>query len=723
MIARALLFTDVVDSTAWVEAAGDERASSLWADHDRRTRQLLTLHGGMEIDRTDGFFAVFEHAGEAARFAVSYHDFLHAMGLAARVGIHEGAVTCARTHPTTLPAGPSRSKSKVCAKPLAARIMSLARGGQTLLTAHAAAAVRDALPPGSALLVCGHYRLKGIEAPVEVFGLAREGHDFEPPADTEKAYRVVRVDEFWQPLRAVPHNLAPERDAFIGRSTELRLLANALESGVRFVTVLGPGGTGKTRLVRRYALSWLGEWPGGVCFCDLSEARSADGLYFAVALALGVPIGKGDPTVQLGHAIAARGRCLVILDNFEQVVAHAAESLGRWLDRASEASFVVTSRERLHVDGESVFPIEPLLADSEAIDLFVARARMHRPAFALDAGNRAHVAEVVKLLDGLPLAIELAAARVRVLSPAQIVSRLRDRFALLAGGPGAAARQSTLRAAIDWSWQLLTVSEQAVLAQCSVFEGGFTLEAAEAVLDLRGLRDALSIVDTIQALVDKSLLRAWLPKASARLELVEPYFGMYLSIHEYAAQKLDAAGPQSTAQAQQNHGRFFTGFGTEEALDALFTHGGAKRRQVLTFELDNLVSACRRALARADAEVAVATFRAAQEVLALRGPFNAGAALGDGVLAMRDLPDPLAIDAATSQAHTWYRMGRLVESRTLLERALCARLRAATAGAKARCAHSSRAWIANRGCCTRLGSSWKSRWQFTARWVTGTAKG
>ena len=362
--------------------------------------------------------------------------------------------------------------------------MATALGGQTLLTADA----RDALG-ATPLRVQSHgfWRLKGVHDPMELFEVGDTQAPFTPPPDEDKAYRVVRIDGLWQPLREVRHNLAPERDAFIGRSAELQSLALQLQSGSRLVCLLGPGGTGKTRLARRYALAWLGEWPGGVYFCDLSEAHSLEGIHFAVALALGVPLGKDDPAVQLGHAIAGRGRCLVILDNFEQVQQHATATVGRWLDRAGEATFVVTSRERLHLEGEQVLAVEPLRLDSEAIELFAVRARAQRPGFELDEGTRHAVAEVVRLLDGLPLAIELAAARVRVLSPAQIVERLKDRFVLLAGATGAAARQATLRAAIDWSWELLTPWEQTALAQCSVFEGGFTLEAAELVLDLARL--------------------------------------------------------------------------------------------------------------------------------------------------------------------------------------------------------------------------------------------
>ena len=257
----------------------------------------------------------------------------------------------------------------------------------------------------------------------------------------------------------------------------------------------------------------------------------------------------------------------------------------------------------------------------------------------LTEGNRAAVAQIVRLLDGLPLAIELAAARIRIFSPAQLVERMRNRFALLAGARGAAARQATLQGAIDWSWELLAAWEQAAFAQCAVFDGGFTLEAAEAVLDLSPWPEAPPAMDVIQALADKSLLRTWIPATQSRYDIDEPFFGMYLSIREYAANKLEASGSPKKRTTEERHGRYFAGFGGDDALEGLAREGGVKRRLVLALELDNLVAACRRAAMRNDAGVAVATYRASAEVFALHGPFAADIALGEQVLSLEDLSD------------------------------------------------------------------------------------
>ncbi len=667
---HTLLFTDIVDSTLLVERLGDARAAQVWSRHDRLARDLLARHNGREIDRSDGFFLLFKSAPDAAAFALAYHRANDELGLKARAGLHVGEVTLREIGPEDVARGAKPLEVEGIAKPLAARIMALARGGQTLLSAAARSALGEDLPAESEIVSHGHYRLKGIEQPAEVFELGQHPHArFEPPRDAEKGYRVVRTGALWTPVRQVRHNLTPERDAFVGRTAELRAIARHFDSGQRLLTLLGQGGTGKTRVVRRYGLSWLGDWPGGVYFCDLSEARTYDGLAYAVALALGVPLGKDDPVVQLGNAIAGRGRCLLILDNFEQIVSLAAATVGAWLDRAADAHFVVTSRERLHLRGEVVLEVEPLPLAGDAIELFTARAAAQRPGFELDATNRDDVSEVVRLLDGLPLAIELAAARLRVLSPAQLVERLKDRFAVLSGARSAAARQSTLKAAIDWSWDLLAAWEQAALAQCSVFDGGFSLEAAEAVLDLSKWPDAPPAMDAVQSLVDKSLLRTWSPPLLGRFDLGEPYFGMYLSIHEYAARKLEASAA-STLAAQTLHGRYFAQFGSAPALDALVRDGGGRRLSAIALEIDNLVGACRRAVARRDGATAVATLRAAWEVLDRRGPVSIGIDLGAQVCALDALDAADAAAAGLVHALALRRIGRIPEARAGFENAL-----------------------------------------------------
>lgn len=669
MAVHALLFSDVVDSTNLVERLGDARAADVWAAHDRRARDLLPRHRGREIGRADGFFLLFDSARDAAAFALDYHRVLSDLSMAVRVGIHVGPVILRENTPADIARGAIATEVEGLATPIAARIMGLARGGTTLLSAAARDALGEGLAAEAEVRHQGWYRLKGIEQPVEIFELGvRNVCSFTPPVDAEKAYRVTRAGDLWLPVRQIRHSLPAERDGFVGRAVELAALSARLDAGSRLLTVLGPGGTGKTRLVRRYGWAWLGEWPGGVYFCDLSDARSVDGVFGAVATALDVPLGREDPAVQLGHAIAGRGRCLLILDNFEQVVLLAATTVGLWLDRARDAAFIVTSRERLQLQGEEVFPLEPLPVEGDAIELFAQRARAQRPDFALSEANRAAVAEVVHLLDGLPLAIELAAARTRLLTPAQLVEKMRDRFRLLAGARGIAARQATLRAAIDWSWELLTPWEQAALAQCSVFEGGFTLNAAEAVLDLARWPRAPPVMDVVQALSDKSLLRTWFHHA--RYDIDEPFFGMYISIHEYAAARLQEEGAAAVLKAEVRHGRHFAELGSDDAIEALSRTGGVRLRHALALELDNLVAAVRHAVQRRDGEVAVAAYRACWEVLELQGPYRLGIELGQQVLANEALGASLRAGALLAYAGSLRRYGRTMDAGSALEQAL-----------------------------------------------------
>jgi len=668
----ALLLTDVVDSTLTTQRLGDGRALALWTEHDRRARDLLRRRHGREIDRADGFLLIFESAVDAACYALDYHAALAELGLAARAGLHVGPVVLRPASAADVALGAKPIEVEGLAKPLAARVMTMARGGQTLLSAAARQALEGAaLDPAVQMRSHGYYRLKGIDEPVEVFELGAVPHcSFTPPADADKSYRVVHSGDLWQPVRLIPRHLPAERDAFVGRGADLQAIARHFDTGTRLVTLLGPGGIGKTRLAVRYGHAWLGDWPGGVWFCDLSEASTLDSLHYAAGNALGVRLGASDAAAQLAEAIAGHGRCLVVLDNVEQVVQHAAATVGRWLDGAPEASFMVTSRERLNLAGEVVQPVEPLPLDGPAIELFVLRSRAQRPDFVLDDAQRAVVADVTSLLDGLPLAIELAAARIAVLSPAQLLLRLRDRFKLLAGR-GGTGRQATLRAAIDWSWQLLTEWEQSAFEQCSVFEGGFTLVAAEAVVDLTPWPDAPPVIDAVQALVDKSLLRHWVRQVvPPHHGLEEPYFGMYVSIHEYAAEKQRRHGADAERALQQRHGRCFAAFGSDAAIEALATHGGMQRQHALRHDLDNLVAACRRAVSRRDGETAVACYRAAWEVLALQGPFGIAVTLGAEVAAIEGLDVRLAETALVSQAEALIRVGATEGLEARLKQAL-----------------------------------------------------
>jgi predicted ATPase/class 3 adenylate cyclase/Tfp pilus assembly protein PilF len=653
---RALLLTDVVDSTKLSLCVGDATMAKLWAAHDRAARDLLPFWHGREIDKTDGMLLLFDTASNAVGYALAYQRALNRLDvpLKARAGLHVGPVTLRENSASDIALGAKPIEVEGLAKATAARIMSAAMGGQILLSADARKSLStDALR----LQSHGHWRLKGLDEPLELFEIGDDNAPFLPPPDGDKAYRVVRQGEFWLPVRDIRHSLPAESDAFIGRSDALSELSRRIQSGTRMVSVLGIGGSGKTRLATRYGRSWLGEFPGGVWFCDLVSARSLDGIASAVAQGLGIQLGRDDPMVQIGNAIAGRGACLVILDNFEQVARHAPQTLGHWLARAEQARFVVTTREVLGLAGEVVLALPPL-PPAEGAALFAQRAQAAKPDFQPTAEDEATIALLVALLDGLPLAIELAAARVRVMPLRTLLARMGERFKLLASKSGRIDRQSTLRAAFDWSWDLLTQSERSALAQLSVFEGGFSLEAAEGVLALSDGDDTPWAVDVVQSLVDKSFVR---PRGDARFDLL-------VSVQVYAAEHLQneghyaGSGPHARAAAELRHVAWFAALGPIRAAAGRCA------------DLENLVAACRRAVALGNGDLAAGALEGAWAALNLQGPFKSGVELAESVCAVPGLSERAAARAQSVLAHSLVTCGRPGPARALYDGALaCAR--------------------------------------------------
>ncbi len=397
---------------------------------------------------------------------------------------------------------------------------------------------------------------------------------------------------------------------FVGRAREMEALDRLVAGGARLVTLLGVGGVGKTRL----ALEWARSAEGALrregvslVFCDLSEARSVDDASAAVARVLGVPLAAtataAESVAQVGRALGELERAVVVLDNLEQLAPLSPALIEPWLALAPQALFVVTSRERLRLREEQSVPVEPLavppageqapaaIAATEAVQLFVARTRAARSDFALADADAPAVAAVVRALEGLPLAIELCAARMGVLELGQILPRLARRFDLLVtGARGAPRRHATLREAIAWSWDLLEPWEQEALAQASVFRGGFSLAAAEAVLDLGAA--APPVLDALQSLNEKSLLRVLSPPGSPG----ERRYGLFESVRELAGEALERRSGAAAASAR--HASFFVG----PAGSPLPRKADLGR---LSLEADNLAAACQRALERADAGVAL----------------------------------------------------------------------------------------------------------------------
>ena len=634
-ILHALLLTDVVDSTRLTEKLGDAAMAGLWAAHDRIARDLLPLWRGREIDKTDGMLLLFDDVRDAVGYALAYHRALAARELPfkARAGIHVGPVSLRPNPPEDVARGAKPVEVDGLALPIAARVMSVALGAQTLLSADARLAL-GVVP--QRVVSHGHWRMHGVVDPVELFEVGEAGETGKPgasgehsgapfhaPPDSAKVYRVMRQGDLWQPMREVRHSVPAERDSFVGRQEPLQLLAAKFADGVRLVSVLGIGGTGKTRLVTRFAWTVLGDYPGGVWFCDLAQARTVDGIHFAVSQGLDVPLGKTDPVVQLAHAIAGRGKCLVILDNFEQVARHAEETLGHWLDRAPLAHFLVTTREVLAIVGESTLALDPL-GMTDAAALFLRRAESAKYGYAASAADLLAIEQLVKVLDGLPLAIELAAARVRVMTPRALVGRMHERFNVLLSRAGRRDRQATLRAAFDWSWELLSEIEKAALAQLSVFRGGCTPESVSAVLELPSAGgESPSPVDVVHWLVDKSFVR----------QIGDERFDLLESVREYAAEHLrtegrfEGSGTENHIATQRRHWQYFSKLDEQTAP--------ANR----CIELDNLAGSCLNATAATDSTGATAALVASWYALRLSGPFRLGSQLAVGVAELTELSE------------------------------------------------------------------------------------
>jgi predicted ATPase/class 3 adenylate cyclase/Tfp pilus assembly protein PilF len=640
-----LLLTDIVDSTAINSRVGDATMVALWDQHDSGSRKLARQFGGTEVDRSDGFLMLFDDAGSAVAFAIAYHHFLAALPvpLRARAGLHIGPLTLHHRTPSDPRWGGKPLEVVGIAKAMTARLMTLAAPGQTLASSSVAQALAGS---GQRCQRHGHWRFKGVDEPVEVFEVGDDDAPFMPPPDAEKAQRLVQRAGQWVATREVPRHVPAERDSFHGRVHELRRIATLFERGQRLVVLHGPGGVGKTRLALRHAWGWLGGYPGGVFFCDLSSATSADGLLHAVGRAFGTPPGV-DPVAELAAVIAGHGDCLVVLDNFEQIVELAAGTLGDWLDAAPQARFLVTSRDGLGLAGEQRVEVEPL-AESPAVALFHDRAMAVDPHYDAAGADAAVMSALVARLDGLPLALELAAARAAVLPPALLLQRIEDRFRLLTSRGGRPARQATLRAAIDWSWDGLAGAEKTALAQLSVFDGGFTLAAAEAVVGEGGPAVDGGAADRLQALVERSLVRT-LPGGR---------FDLLVAIKAYAAERRPGFGE---AAAFARHAAYFAGWTETDAT--------AER----CADVGNLVAACRHAMATGAPAQAAQLLQLSWTALRLSGPFRAGAELAAACrgLVGTDASSSLAAIEWVSAAAR-YAMGELQAARDHVQAGLAA---------------------------------------------------
>jgi predicted ATPase len=475
------LFTDVEGSTKLLHELGAEGYAEALAEHRLIVREACAVEGGVEVDtQGDAFFFTFASARGAVAAAQAITDGLAAGLIRLRIGLHTG---------TPLRTGEGYVGDDVH---LAARVAASGHGGQIVLSR----ATRELLD-GVSVTDLGEHRLKDLEGAVAIFQLGSER---------------------FPPLKTISNtNLPRPASSFVGRQAELEEVLSLVESGTRLLTLTGPGGSGKTRLALEAAAALVPSFTAGTFWIGLASLRDASLVSETIAQTLGAKDG-------LAAHIAER-ELLLLLDNLEQVI-DAASELSALVSACPNLTLLVTSRERLRVQGEVEYEVPPL-ASPEAVTLFCERSRLEASA---------ELAGLCARLDNLPLAVELAAARTKALTPRQILERLSQRLDLLQGGRDADPRQQTLRATIAWSYDLLSDEEQRLFRALAVFAGGCTLEAVEVV--------CAADLDTLQSLVEKSLLRF----SNERYWMLE-------TIHEYAREQLDRAG--ETRDHATRHARYY----------------------------------------------------------------------------------------------------------------------------------------------------------------------
>ena len=576
------LFTDVEGSTRLWEQHPEAMQPAL-AAHDRALRSAINAHGGYVFSTAgDAFAASFSRPRQAIAAAIEAQRTLSGTDwgnteIRARMGIHTGDAE-ERDGDYF---GPVLNRG--------ARLMAAAHGQQVVVSAVSAQLVRRSLPEGVALRDLGEYRLKDLTDPEHLYQIDADGLRTEfPPLRT---------------LDSHPNNLPAQLTPFIGREDEVHRLT-ALARDNRLVTLTGAGGVGKTRLALQVAAELLEDHADGVWFVDLSVLSSTELIPKQLAVALGIQEQANRPiTDTLLDALAGR-EALLIFDNCEHVIDEVASLVERVLRGAPLIRVLATSREALGIAGEfawrvpgMVLPEDPsdlaALAANGSIRLFVDRAVRADRAFVLTADNAVACAGICRGLDGMPLAIELAAARIGALSPQQVAERLDDHLGLLTTGPRTAqARQQTLRGAIDWSYRLLPEGEQTLLRLLSTFRGGFTLEAVEALWSQDTGHLAL---DLLTRLVEQSLVVVATRQQVRRFRLLE-------TIRQYAWEQLEAAGETETTLVR--HRDYFVGFAEHQGR-LVSAPSQLEALAALEADHDNIRAVLERAIGAGDLEPAL----------------------------------------------------------------------------------------------------------------------
>lgn len=565
------LFTDIEGSTRLWERE-PERMPRALAHHDVIVRAAVEGHRGTVVKMTgDGAHATFEDPLDAVSAALRLQQGLADMEatdgfpLRVRCGLHAGVDE--RRDSDFFGRGVNR----------AARIMNVAHGGQVLLSQAVAVLVGDRLPAGVGLRDLGAVRLRDLANPEHVYQIIHP--------DLRQEFPALRS------LEAIPNNLPWQLTSFIGREHELAEVKTLLRNN-RLLTLLGVGGIGKTRLSLQVAADVMDDYPDGVWFVELASVTDERLVPQAVASVLGVKEEAGRPVLEVLVKHVRDRHLLIILDNCEHLVHACAELAKQLLQSGPRLKILAASREHLHVAGETTYPVPALavpdpyqkfmhtaLTQYAAARLFIERAIAAQPAFQVSHQNAVAVADVCCRLDGIPLAIELAAARVRAMSVEEIAARLTDRFRLLARGDRTALpRQQTLRALIDWSYDLLTEPERGLFRRLAVFAGGWTLEAAEAV-GAGGELDQADILDLLTRLVEKSLVVA--DSEHNRYQLLD-------TVRQYAQERL--AESKEEAAVRTRHVAYYLAFAEKAGAGLAGPEQPAALKQ-LDLDLENVLAA------------------------------------------------------------------------------------------------------------------------------------
>jgi predicted ATPase/class 3 adenylate cyclase len=639
------LFSDIEGSTRLL-ARLRSRYAGVLAEHQRLLRTAFDEHDGREVHTEgDAFFIAFARASDAIAAAASAQRSLasqrwpEGVQVRVRMGIHTGEAEVRQEDYVGLDVH------------RAARICSAGHGGQVLISSSTRELAADELPGDVALRDLGEHRLKDLDRPEHLFQLVVG----DLPADFPALASL-------SPGSHAAHALPPSPNQTIGRADDVRAIADRLRvGGVRLLTLTGPGGVGKTRLGLEAARAVKADFADGACFVSFAALQRPDDVPATVVKALAIVVLSGESADQAAERFLAAKHLLLVVDNFEHELA-AAPVIGRLLDACPTLTVLATSREPLSLQAEERYPVSPLalparttpegadaLAEVGAVALFCARARAHDPGFHLDDVNAPAVAEICRRVDGLPLAIELAAARCGLLSPAEIAGRLDD--ALGATGSGtrdAPARQHTLRATIDWSHDLLSDAEKRCFARFGVFAGGATVQATETITQA-GL-------DTLDGLVAKSLL-------ILRQDAHAPSrLGMLETVRAYAVERFAASAEEQSVRDRHyvHYLALARQHGTERAL---WGAAGKEHLASLDAEVDNLHTALGWAIGQANAEAALAMAAALGCYWIMRNRYAAAVDRIDQAVNLPGADDhpALRVNALDTKARSLWQMGRAAE--------------------------------------------------------------